>query len=599
MYGFATLLPLWSILPSLVLCEPTASLSPKFVNGFWKLVQEGVTGVSAMQLTVVSDTKAIVFDKMEHNPLMVNGHNAWASEVDLVTKSIRPLNPLSNTFCASGSFLSNGTFVHSAGNPVEVDVGDPYSISGLQSVRLFTPCDDENCDIIENPDSNLRLTSRRWYPASLRLEDGSVLIFGGSTLNGFINNATVNNPTFEFFPPKNINGFNGLQIPSQFLRDTLIANQFPTVMSLPNGKLFVVANQQAMLFDWKTNVETPLPRIPNGVRISYPFSGGVVMLPLTIANNFTPEIFMCGGSTVSDSLPDIEYSSQTPSSTQCARMVLNAAGISKGWQVEHMPQARTMVELILLPDQRVLLVNGVGTGVGGFNSVHDPVGPASNADHPVSTPLIYDPSAPLGNRFSSAGMPTSSIPRLYHSVAILLPDASIMIAGSNPNPDFITDVDFPTEYRMEFLSPPYMAVPRPSFTGLPASLDFDQPTTLNVDLPPGTKKVTVALIDLGFATHTVHMDHKFVELRSTLSRDGKTLRITGPANARLFSPGPGFIYVVTDQGVPSVGKRIMIGPPGAQPPVDPGAVAKFVIPSSLGTCCADMSILSSSEQYVG
>jgi hypothetical protein len=31
----------------------------------------------------------------------------------------------------------------------------------------------------------------------------------------FINNAGMNNPSYEFFPPKNINGFNGVQIPSQ------------------------------------------------------------------------------------------------------------------------------------------------------------------------------------------------------------------------------------------------------------------------------------------------------------------------------------------------------------------------------------------------
>ncbi len=57
---------------------------------------------------------------------MVNGHPAWASEIDLPSKTIRPLNPLSNTFCGTGSFLSNGTFVHSAGNPIEIDVGAPY-----------------------------------------------------------------------------------------------------------------------------------------------------------------------------------------------------------------------------------------------------------------------------------------------------------------------------------------------------------------------------------------------------------------------------------------------------------------------------------------
>ncbi|KAF4581352.1 putative PKS/NRPS-like protein biosynthetic cluster [Pleurotus pulmonarius] len=562
----SALFQLLSVLPLIAFAEPSEYQTRAFAPGKWTLTQEGF--VAVFDFLQALTRPAIVFDKIEHNPLMVNGHPAWASEIDLPSKSIRPLNPLSNTFCGTGSFLSNGTFVHSAGNPIEIDVGAPYAISGLQSVRLFTPCNDGSCDIIENP-NRLRLATKRWYTASTRLEDGSVLIFGPKCVSSFINNASVNNPTFEFFPPKNIHGFNGLEIPSKFLEDTLIANQFPTVMSLPDGNLFVVANQQAMLFNWKTNRETRLPNLPNGVRISYPFSGGVVMLPLTIENNFTPEILTCGGAAISDALPDIEYSSQFPASTQCARMVLNKAGIASGWKVEHMPQPWTMVELVLLPDRRVLLVNGMRSGVSGFNSVFDPIG-QSNADHPNFAPFIYDPTAPAGHRFSHAGV-TSQIPRMYHSTATVIPDGSILIAGSNPNADFVANATFPTEYRMEFLSPPYMSQARPTFSGLPLLVDYGKTFTLNVKLPATVTGVTVALMDFGFATHTVHMDQKFVELRSTLSRDKKSIRVTAPPNPQLFSPGPGFVLVITDKGVPSIAKRLIIGK-GESPPVDQGAI---------------------------
>lgn len=64
-------------------------------------------------------------------------------------------------------------------------------------------------------------------------------------------------------------GFNGLQIPSQFLKDTLNGNQFPNLVTLPDGTLFVSANTQAMILNWQTNTETRLPGIPNGVRIRY------------------------------------------------------------------------------------------------------------------------------------------------------------------------------------------------------------------------------------------------------------------------------------------------------------------------------------------
>lgn len=50
-----------------------------------------------------------------------------------------------------------------------------------------------------------------------------------------------------------------------------------------------------MLFDYKNNRETRLPPIPNGVTVTYPASASAVLLPLTLANAFTPEVLICGG----------------------------------------------------------------------------------------------------------------------------------------------------------------------------------------------------------------------------------------------------------------------------------------------------------------
>jgi hypothetical protein len=123
-------------------------------------------------------------NQSEHNPLTVNGHIAWAAELNLNTQAIRALNPLSNTWCATGSFLGNGTLVSSGGNPAAFTgmsiFQDPLSSkfiqcilpscyvgeNGLQALRLFTPCTTGTCDIFEDP-ANLHLTSNRWYPSSV------------------------------------------------------------------------------------------------------------------------------------------------------------------------------------------------------------------------------------------------------------------------------------------------------------------------------------------------------------------------------------------------------------------------------------------------
>jgi len=519
-----------------------------------------------MQFAIVSETKMIIYDKVEHNPLQRTGQLAWAAEYDITTDFVRPLNPISNSFCAAGAHLSNGTLVDTGGNPV-IFTGDS---SGLQGIRLFTPCDDGQCDIYENP-TRIRLTSPRWYPSASRLDDGSVIIFGGQSAGGYVNSKGLNNPTYEFYPPKNIHGHNGTQIPSQLLADTLNANQFPIVFELPDGNLFITANTQPMIFNWKTNVETRLPVIPNGVRVTSPFSAGAVLLPLTPANSYTPEVLICGGSTINDTIAPSTLSTQIPASSQCVRMVLTPAGIAAGWQVESMPQPRIMPNTILLPDGRVLIINGAHTGAAGYGNFKDQVG-QSNADNPAFQGIIYNPSAPAGSRFSQADLPTSSIARMYHSTATLTPNGTIMLAGSNPNLD-VSTVKYATEYRVEWLSPSCLNPPRPTYTGLPTTINYGMTFNLSVNLPQSTQNVTVSLMDFGFSTHAVQMDQRLVQLVAKLQ--GNTLTITTPPNATIYPPGPAYLFVLTDAGVPSFGHKLIIGT-GASPPVDQGAIANML-----------------------
>ena len=82
----------------------------------------------------------------------------------------------------------------------------------------------------------------------------------------------------------------------------------------------------------------------------------------------------------------------------------------------------------------------------------------SNVGNPSFTLVLYDPTAPAGQNFNSEVLPTSNIPWLDHSVAMLVPSGKIMIANSNPNKDFSTN-KYPTEYRVESLSPPNLNDP--------------------------------------------------------------------------------------------------------------------------------------------
>src|SRR5271170_6358805 len=63
----------------------------------------------------------------------------------------------------------------------------------------------------------------------------------------------------------------------------------------------------------------------------------------------------------------------------------------------------------------------------------------------------------------------------------------------------------------------------------------------------------VALMDLGYVTHGVHANSRLVYLPASLSADQTILTITGPPNAKIWPPGPGWLYLVVG-GVPSTAR---------------------------------------------
>lgn len=108
---------------------------------------------------------------------------------------------------------------------------------------------------------------------------------------------------------------------------------------------------------------------------------------------------------------------------------------------------------------------------------------------------------------------------MYHSTASLLPDGSVIVAGSNPNADYTPDATYPTEYRVERFYPSYYNSRRPQPQGLLTQLSYGGPyfnVSLNADDIgdsgnwPG---VQVVVLRTGFSTHTMVSDHRKVPPR--------------------------------------------------------------------------------------
>jgi hypothetical protein len=171
-------------------------------------VQVGESGVSAQMLFLGRPNKVYIMDKTENNPAKIAGHPAWATEYDFTTNTYRPMDILSNSFCAGGTVLGNGTFLNVGGNqavgvggvamaPTQQTGQSPYgTYDGGKAVRILDACDDASCEWVDDP--ALYMSSRRWYPTVETLEDGSAIIIGGCEWGGYVNYAdNQNNPTFE------------------------------------------------------------------------------------------------------------------------------------------------------------------------------------------------------------------------------------------------------------------------------------------------------------------------------------------------------------------------------------------------------------------
>ncbi|KAI0684365.1 glyoxal oxidase N-terminus-domain-containing protein [Earliella scabrosa] len=543
-----------------VLSVPIASAASASPRWSFELLNQN-PGIVVQQSVVVSPTLALLFDRASDDPLQINGHSAWGALWNLETHDVTPINLITNSWCAGGALLSNGTMVSVGGDQQGYD-GNPVIKPGNQAIRIFEPCASpvgEGCTVFE--DQAFTLLVERWYPSAIRIFDGSLFIVGGSHVNMRFYNIDPEN-SFEFFPRKE-----DTVRPSAFLERSLPLNMFPRIMALPDGRVFMVANNRTIIYDIEANTETVLPDIPNGVRNSNPSDGSAILLPLS-PPDYIPEVLICGGSDLDDRTPVDDISTQYPASTQCSRMTVTPEGIAKGWVNEHMLERRTLHELVHLPNGQILITNGARTGFSGFNGIADLVG-ESHADHAVLTPSLYTPDAPHGRRISNAHMPNAEIPRMYHSSVILTPQGNFFVAGSNPNNSTLRrGVKYPPELRVQMLNPPYMSVARPKILHMPEKLAFGKSFTVPISLPKGLQrrnaKVQVSLMDLGYSTHGFHMGARLVFMEAHIAHDGKSLTFRTPPNGRVYPPGPATVFLTVDD-VSSEGAWVMVGS-GRPPP---------------------------------
>jgi hypothetical protein len=401
----------------------------------------------------------------------------------------------------------------------------------------------------------------RWYPTCTTLPNGQALIVGG-----YADHAHYNlNGEFEVF-----DGAQNKLIAKGIFPGAL----YPFVHVLPGGTLFYHNGDLTMLFQLDATTQQPIVRsftpayrtAPPGNTRTYNGQGASVLLPLDPDAPNQVRILVVGGGGAAEG----KLNRMTPASNTAEIFDFDPSTGSllgqRGWRFTTTPPPfsstpppsgtqtmlttpRFMADAVLLPDGTVAVTGGAGAG-----QADDVGGPA------VLSVELFDPETE-----TFTAMSPLTVPRLYHSNAVLVADGSVLIAGSTGSWfSYTVGGGLTNEYRLETFYPPYLyRGPRPVFTLPSTAITYGQTFEITVTSGDGNRIERVALLRLGSTTHTNNMDQRYVLMR-IISKAAGTLRVQAPPDGTVAPPGPYLLFLVKGKAmaerVPSVGAQVMVGP---------------------------------------
>ncbi|MBZ0287714.1 MAG: DUF1929 domain-containing protein, partial [Anaerolineae bacterium] len=346
----------------------------------------------------------------------------------------------------------------------------------------------------------------RWYPTTLTLGDGRLLTAGGEITPKVF--ATVP----EIFNPAT-GAWTTLPNASLNIRN------YPNLHLLPNGKILLVyTSAPVRLIDLTTGRWTKV---------------GTSTTPSGYTSvQYRPGKIMQSGKGITTSVIDMNSG-------------------SPAWRItQPMTYGRYSQNLIVLPDGDVLAVGGSNDNT---NSTASAILPAEMWDADTETWTM---------------MASMATPRMYHSMALLLPDGRVLVAGGGRARQEINYLN------AEYYSPPYLfRGARPTLNGVPAEARYNTSISVSTDSPIAS----AALISNPSVTHSFNMNQRYVPLSFTQNGGQVTLQI--PSNNNIVPPGYYMLFLLNNDGVPSVARIIKIWANASQPPV-PTATFTPVSPTS-------------------
>lgn len=487
-----------------------------------------------------------------------------------------------NAFCAGHSFLGDGRLFVAGG----YKSGDPFRSSSADQVW---PIAASGTSVTWQAGFG-KMVNKRWYPTCVTLPSGNSFIIGGSAPL-FADNWKDIDEDFEFFDLAQNRLIRQDATGKKLPRDgdfpyphgdnrqknehgERLAGLYPLTHVLPNvpgddapeGLLFVCTESFVRVYNPSTNRIVVTKQDAGGFRTWWTQASSV-LLPIDIdGNGRGPEevrvIIFGGGSLGKGDEDDVALETADVWVYQVSNRTIAFE------QSIRLNRPRFMGDAVLLPDGKILLVGGASTGYANENS-----GRITTAE------LIQVRGASGG---FSIDLADASEQRGYHATALLLPDASVMVAGGTGGWEAGLDSHPPAgqEHKtVEVFEPPYFSADvRPEILTAPEVLrvgDAFTVTTESVDIQD-----QVVLVRCGSRTHSLDTDQRMLRLAATKGVDRLkrtvTLRAQMPNSPALAPPGPYFLFILRNaskgaasgaaptggvDAVPSVAKLVLVQNP--------------------------------------
>lgn len=491
-----------------------------------------------------------------------------------------------NLFCAHQSFTEDGRLFVAGGQfPL------PGLLKTLFPPELLAPGADKDVHLF-NPVTETwarlpDMAKGRWYPTCVTLPSGKVFIASGT--NGWATEAGLGRgiqDTWQIADPQA--GDVGVPVPFGFH----LYHLYPFLHVLPSGQVFVHFKRTSILFDPATSnmvrvAANGAPSTQTG-RTQHPYSrtgpgpGTCVLLPLLPqVDGQTGEVtyprgrimILGGGGAEKEPEPadptdeEMRPPPQKAYDLHSDTAATNTAEIldfdTPDWQwrytKEPMRHGRVMPDSVLLPNGRVLVIGGGLKGQSGgllahFTSTDLQGNPDKGATDPVLEPEMFDPETETWEQLCPR-----LLERLYHTTAVLLPDARVLVAGHDGA------LNMPpydaSRYELEVFSPPYLFGPdgkpanRPAVVQAPASANLAQ--RFDIGTRQASEIASVVLIRQSSTTHQINSDQRLVGL-AIVSADAERLQVQMPPTGGYAPPGFYMLFIVNRSGVPSVAHWIKV-----------------------------------------